>query len=202
MAHAALFQQEALPELKALERFAYRLCRDAQNARDLVQETMLKAYTHFEAYREGSDCRAWLFQICKNSYINEFRKRVRRPLPVDFQDETGGVWMRDDFRDRLVVQSLLQDTSDLASHGNGLSDEIHSALQKLPDTQRTVVILCDIEGHPYEEIAELLEIPIGTVRSRLHRGRKILSSLLGGRSPSGPTVFATAELTAVRDHQV
>ena len=184
MAHAALFRREALPELEALERFAYRLCHDAQYARDLVQDTMLKAYTHFGSYREGTDCRAWLFQICKNSYINEFRKRPRQPLSVDFQDEAGGTWTKDEVKERLHVQSLLQDTSDLVAHENSLGDEVLSALQKLPLSHRTVIVLCDIEGHPYEEISELLKIPIGTVRSRLHRARKILSTLLADYEPA------------------
>ncbi len=181
MAHATLFEQEAIPELQALQRFAYRLCHDTQHARDLVQETMLKAFTHFEGYREGSDCRAWLFQICRNSYINDFRKRVRRPLPTDFQDEGGGVWT--DATEHHANAVILSDTSDLTAHGNGLSDEVVSALQRLPETHRTVVILCDIEDHPYEEIAEILSIPVGTVRSRLHRSRKMLARLLADARP-------------------
>lgn len=171
------FELEALPEMNALFSFAQKLCRDAQDSRDLVQDTMLKAYTYFHTFQEGTNCRAWLFQICKNSFINEIRRRQRQPVALDFQAEESGDRVRGgnaSFRDfRVNISS--RDTGGILT--DMLSDEVHVALEALPSDYQTALILCDIENLSYEEIAEFMRTPVGTVRSRIHRGR----TLLGGR---------------------
>ena len=173
------FEQEALPEMNALFSFAQKLCRDEQDSRDLVQDTMLKAYTYFHTFQEGTNCRAWLFQICKNSFINELRRRQRRPVALDFQAEESGDRVRGgdascrDFR----VNMSSQDTGDIITHT--LSDEVHGALEALPSDYQTALILSDVENLSYEEIAEFMAAPIGTVRSRIHRARKLLAKNVG-----------------------
>jgi len=164
--------------MSALQSFALQLCRDEQYSRDLVQETMLKAYLYFHTYQEGTNCRAWLFQICKNSFINETRRRQHQPVAVDFQQmESGDVLNADD--------ASLRDVRAKMNHQNvgtiltdALSDEVYGAIGLLPADYQTVLILCDIEGHTYEEIAELMQTPVGTIRSRIHRGRKLLAGQL------------------------
>ena len=141
------------------------------DARDLLQETYLKAYRFWDKYEKGTNIRAWLFRIMKNSYINRYRKETKEPDKVDYDDI-------ENFYNTIRAEST--DPNDLQQqlYGNLLGDEVTKALQSLPDDFRTVVILCDIEGLTYEEIAEFVECPIGTVRSRLHRGRKLLQAKL------------------------
>jgi RNA polymerase sigma-70 factor (ECF subfamily) len=181
------FEREALPELDALYNFAYRLCRDEHRSRDLVQETMLKACRYFRSYREGSNCRAWLFQICKNAYINQYRRRKAEPVAVDFSSEEGE-FGRDEgsLRERHIVPS---DDQHAVLHERSLGDEVVTALEALPNEYRTAVVLCDIEGHTYEDIADFMRVPVGTVRSRIHRGRKMLAGRL--------SVYATGRRHAV-----
>lgn len=154
-----------------LYNFALRTTGDPDDAQDLLQETFLKAYRFWDKYEKGTNIRAWLFRIMKNSYINRYRKETREPGKVDFEDV-------ENFYDSIRDES--KETSDLQQRmfGDLLGDEVTSALQELPDDFRTVVILCDIEELTYEEIAEFLNCPIGTVRSRLHRGRKMLQARL------------------------
>lgn len=164
--------------MRALQSFALQLCKDEQYSQDLVQETMLKAYTYFHTYREGTNCRAWLFQICKNSYINEVRKRQHQPVPIDFQVEESGDWSQrnDDSARELHVRLNDQHAWNITT--DALGDEVYRALAVLPSDYQTVIILCDIEGHTYDEIAEYMRTPIGTIRSRIHRGRKLLARQL------------------------
>ena len=161
------FEAEALPHMDLLYNFALRTTGNADDARDLLQETFMKAYRFWSKYEKGTNIRAWLFRIMKNSYINLYRKETREPDKVDYGDI-------ENFYDSIRASST--DTNDLQEkfYGGLLGDEVTKALQNLPEEFRTVVILCDIEGLTYEEIAEFLECPIGTVRSRLHRGRKLL----------------------------
>jgi RNA polymerase sigma-70 factor (ECF subfamily) len=167
-----------MSHMRAVERFASQLCRDQQNAHDLVQETMLKAYTNFASYRQGTNCQSWLFRICRNSYVNEFRRRKRCPLLLDFQDGSSETGTGDTINEHPLAASVLRDDSDIAVHRNCFSDEVFEALQVLPAEYQTAIILCDIEGSRYDEIAEFMGTPVGTVRSRIHRGRMILASLL------------------------
>jgi RNA polymerase sigma-70 factor (ECF subfamily) len=171
------FEREAMPQLDALHHFALLLCRDKSYSRDLVQETMLKAFTYFDTYREGTNCRAWLFQICKNSYINDLRRRQLQPVAVDFQsEETGDRWGDDPGHAREIH---VQMGASPAEPPSALSDEVADAFASLPADYQTALILCDMEGFAYEEIAAFMRVPVGTVRSRIHRARKILESKLG-----------------------
>ncbi|MDH3252506.1 MAG: RNA polymerase subunit sigma, partial [Ignavibacteria bacterium] len=121
-----LFELEAIPELEALRQFSFRLCRDEQRSQDLVQETLLKACRYFHTYREGSNCRAWLFQICKNSYINDFRRRKYETIPVDFQSDHGSSGGGHD--DDQVYSSHASPVDESFAHmdGNLLTDEVVS----------------------------------------------------------------------------
>ena len=169
----AEFEAEALPHMDVLYNFALRTTGNEDDARDLLQETYLKAYRFWDKYEQGTNIRAWLFRIMKNTYINRYRKEVKEPDKVDYETV-------ENFYNSIRAQS--SDPNDLQEklYGNLLGDEVAKALESLPDDFRTVVILCDIEGLTYEEIAEFVDRPIGTVRSRLHRGRKLLLEQLYG----------------------
>ncbi len=165
------FRKEMLPHLEALYNFALHLANDHEDAEDLVQDTMVKAYRFFDSYEKGTNAKAWLFRILKNSFINRYRKVSKQPNQVDF-DEISSFYE--------TVRSEQSDTTDMQEilFREMLDDEVSTALKKLPEDFRTVVILCDIDGFTYEEIANMLDVPIGTIRSRLHRGRNLLRSLL------------------------
>ncbi len=165
------FEREALPHMSSLYNFALRMCRDRDEASDLVQETYLKAFRFFDKFEPGTNCKAWLFRIMKNSYINRYRKISREPDKVDYDSI-------EEFYDTLRPESADSSNLEEKFFNNLLDDEVSTALQSLPDDFRTVVILCDIEGFTYEEIAEFVDCPIGTVRSRLHRARKMLAQKL------------------------
>lgn len=166
-----IFQSEFLPELRALYNFGYRLTLDEDDARDLVQETYLKAFRFIDSFRKGTNAKAWLFRILKNGFINEYRKKKKEPAKVDYQD-IENIYNADEatgsMNAELRVESLQEE----------LGDEISGALNTLDEDFRTVILLCDVEGFKYEEIAEILDIPIGTVRSRLHRARTMLKEKL------------------------
>ncbi|MBE0642627.1 MAG: sigma-70 family RNA polymerase sigma factor [Bacteroidetes bacterium] len=161
------FEREALPHMDALYNFALRMTSDPDEADDLLQETFLKAYRFFDKFEQGTNCKAWLFRIMKNSFINIYRRTSKEPDKVDYNDV-------EEFYHSIRAEST--DPNDLEEQifSNILDDDVSTALESLPEEFRTVVILCDIEGFTYEEIADFVECPIGTVRSRLHRGRKML----------------------------
>ncbi len=168
---AEIFNNEFLPHADALYNFAYHLTYRESYAQDLVQDTFLKAYRFIESYKQGTNAKAWLFRILKNGFINDYRKKSRQPNQVELEefntfDETHdqGRVQHIDLRDEIFQDML--------------GDEITQAINELPVDFRTVILLCDVEGFSYEEIANILEIPIGTVRSRLHRGRKMLKEKL------------------------
>lgn len=165
------FELEALPHMDILYNYAMRMTGNTDDAHDLLQETYLKAYRFWDKYEKGTNIRAWLFRIMKNTYINLYRKTVKEPDTVDY-DEIKNFYntIKDESADPNDLQEKL--------FGQLLDDEVAKALESLPEDFRTVVILCDIEGLTYEEIAEFVECPVGTVRSRLHRGRKLLQAKL------------------------
>ncbi len=173
------FSQEALPHLEGLRQFAFQLCHDRHLSDDLVQETMLKAYRSFHRYRGGTNCRAWLYQICKNLYINLYRRRHLEPIAVDMAHETSGAAEPFSPQESRGAPVTPLDETDLRAQGEYLSDEVVGALAGLPEKYRTAVILSDLEEQTYEEIAQFLSAPIGTVRSRIHRGRRLLAGHLG-----------------------
>jgi RNA polymerase sigma-70 factor (ECF subfamily) len=165
------FEREALPHMDVLYNFALRTTGSADDAQDLLQETYLKAFRFWDKYEKGTNIRAWLFRIMKNSYINRYRKETKEPDKVDYEDiENFYNSIRADHTDPNDLQEKI--------FSGLLGDEVARALESIPEDFRTVVILCDIEGLTYEEIAEFIECPIGTVRSRLHRGRKLLQARL------------------------
>jgi RNA polymerase sigma-70 factor, ECF subfamily len=165
------FNAEMIPHMDALYNFAIRLANDPNDAEDLVQDTIVKAYRFFSSYERGTNAKAWLFRILKNSYINNYRKQSKQPYQVDY-DEISTYYES--------VRSERSDTTDMEQimYRELLDDEVTKALNKLPEDFRTVVLLCDIEGFTYEEIANMLDVPIGTIRSRLHRGRNLLRTSL------------------------
>ncbi len=171
------FAREALPQLKALREFALSLCKNQQRTDDLVQDTMIKAFRHFDSYKEGTNCRAWLFQICKHCFINDCRRRKYEPIAVDMDAA-----LSSDDQDSEVLRELhpvVADTASASSLADLLGDEVTQALEEIPLDYQTVLILSDIEGYSYEEIAEFISAPLGTIRSRIHRGRKMLAERLG-----------------------
>lgn len=167
-----VFDRELLPHADALSTFAYHLTYNEEDANDLVQETYLKAYRFIDKYDEGTNAKAWLFKIMKNAFINQYRKKSKRPTQVDYEEVVGYHEEEEDtsFSSYLDLrQEIYQDM---------MGDEITTAINALPVDFRTVILLCDIEGFKYEEIAKIVDIPIGTVRSRLHRARQMLKEKL------------------------
>ena len=161
-----LFENELLPHADALYNFAFHLTYNEEDANDLVQEAYLKAFKYIHHYEPGTNTKAWLFRILKNSFINDYRKTSKQPKTIDYQ-ELVDVHMEDE-----IVSSHQYDLREDIFDGT-LGDEISIALNSLSIDFKTVILLCDIEGFSYEEISKILEIPIGTVRSRLHRARNI-----------------------------
>ncbi len=166
-----IFNEEFMPLIDALYTFAYHLTYNEEDANDLVQETYLKAYRFIGSYVSGTNAKAWLFKILKNAFINEYRKKSKKPSRVDYEEISG----YHDSEDHSKVEFL-----DLRQeiYQSMLGDEVTFALNTLPVDFRLVVLLCDIEGFTYEEIAKITDIPIGTVRSRLHRARNMLKESL------------------------
>lgn len=171
MTDQELFETELIPHADALYNFAYHLTYNEEDANDLVQEAYLKAYKYIYQYQSGTNGKAWLFRILKNTFINDYRKVSKQPNTVDYQ-ELVDIHMEDE-----IASSHLYDLREEIFNGS-MGDEISTALNDLPIDFKTVILLCDIEGFSYEEISKILEIPIGTVRSRLHRGRNILKEKL------------------------
>lgn len=162
------FVKEAIPHMDSLYNFALKMTNDSDDASDLLQETYLKAYRFFDKFERGTNCKAWLFRIMKNSFINIYRKNIREPDKIDY-DEV------ENFYENIKSDSATPNDLERELFENVLDDEVMTAVQSLPDDFRTVILLCDIEGLTYEEIADFIDCPIGTVRSRLHRARKMLA---------------------------
>jgi RNA polymerase sigma-70 factor (ECF subfamily) len=175
MADQATFADQAMEYAPQLFSAALRMTRNRADAEDLVQETYLKGYRSFHTFAEGTNLRAWLFRILTNTYINRYRAKQRRPDETDLTDlEDLYLYRRlgtidDPTRGRSAEESLMEMLPD---------HEVKAALESLPDNFRLPVVLADVEGFSYKEIAEMLEIPIGTVMSRLHRGRKAMQKAL------------------------
>lgn len=173
MADQATFVEDTEPFMRSLYSTAVRLTGNPTDAEDLVQETYLRAYRSYDSFRVGTNLRAWLFRILTNAHINRYRARKRRP------DETE----LDDIEDLYLYRRL----RDQNRYGQSAEDqlmalfseaEVVQAVEALPDAYRMAVLLADVEGFSYKEIAEILDIPVGTVMSRLHRGRKSLQKEL------------------------
>jgi RNA polymerase sigma-70 factor (ECF subfamily) len=166
------FETEAMPLLPGLYSAAYRLTRNAADAEDLVQETYLRAFRSFHQFQPGTNLKAWLYRILTNTFINSYRKRQREPQTVS-DDEIEDWYLYSKMSDEGFEPSA--ETAVLES----LPDEdVQEALSSLPEQFRIAVLLADVEGFSYKEIAEITGVPIGTVMSRLHRGRKALEKRL------------------------
>jgi RNA polymerase sigma-70 factor, ECF subfamily len=171
----ASFQEQMLPHLDALYRSALSMTKNAGDAEDLVQDTYVRAFQYFEQFQEGTNARAWLFRIMTNLYINAYRRRAREPERVSYDE-------MEDF----YLYNRLQD-----AHQSGIAaspeevvvqkiqvDAVRAAIDRLPDEYRDTVILADLNEFSYQEISEMLDVPIGTVRSRLSRGRRLVQKAL------------------------
>lgn len=166
-----VFNKEFMPEVDALYNFAYHLTHSEADANDLVQETYLKAFKAVDSYHEGTNAKAWLFRILKNNFINDYRKKSNRPTQVEYEEIVN-------FHDEEDSQYSSYSDLRLEMFQHMMGDEVTNALNSLPVDFRIVILLCDIEGFTYEEISKIVDIPIGTVRSRLHRARNMLKVTL------------------------
>lgn len=167
----SIFDLEFMPHIDSMYNFAFRLTFDEDDAKDLVQDTYLKAFRFINSFEQGTNAKAWLFRILKNSFINDYRKKSKQPAKVDYQ-EVETYYNSDDVDYSITSDLRVDAVKDM------LGDEISNALNSLAVDFRTVIILCDLEGFTYEEMAKILDIPIGTVRSRLHRARNLLKEKL------------------------
>ena len=175
MADQATFADVAMEHMPSLYTAALRMTRNPAEAEDLVQETYLKAYRAFGTFQAGTNLKAWLYRILTNTFINAYRAKKRRPEQADVEDvedlylyhRLGGLEAA--AAGRSAEEEVLERFTD---------DEVKQALESLPEQFRITVLLADVEGFAYKEIAEILDVPIGTVMSRLHRGRKALQKAL------------------------
>jgi RNA polymerase sigma factor (sigma-70 family) len=172
-----IFDGEFMPHINSMYNFGYRLTLDRDDAKDLVQDTYLKAYRFIESFQKGTNAKAWLFRILKNSFINDYRKKSKEPNKVDYQ-EVETYYNSEDVDRQITPDLRVEALKDM------IGDEISNALNSLDVDFRTVIILCDLEGFKYEEMAKILDIPIGTVRSRLHRARQLLKDKLSAYAKS------------------
>ena len=169
-----IFDDEFMPHINSMYNFAFRLTMDEDDANDLVQDTYLKAFRFINSFQKGTNAKAWLFRILKNSFINDYRKKSKEPAKVDYQEVETFYNSEDAEADNITPDLRSESLSEM------IGDEVANALNSLAVDFRTVIILCDIEGFTYEEMAKILDIPIGTVRSRLHRARNLLKDKLRG----------------------
>tara|TARA_B100002052_G_scaffold93575_1_gene86304 strand:+ start:11652 stop:12278 length:627 start_codon:yes stop_codon:yes gene_type:complete len=183
MADQAEFESMAMPFMDQLYSHALRLTKNSSDAEDLVQETYLKGYRAFSSFKEGTNLRAWLFRILTNSFINNYRKKQRGFEEEDF-DEVDDLYLHR--RLGSIQNSTLGMSAEDMLFERLTEDEIKDAVENLPTQYREVVLLADVQGFSYKEIAEILEVPDGTVMSRLHRGRaKLQKDLLEFASKRG-----------------
>jgi RNA polymerase sigma-70 factor (ECF subfamily) len=175
VADQARFADLALEYMPALYSAALRMTRNPADAEDLVQETYLRAYRGFGGFTEGTNLRAWLYRILTNTYINTYRARQRRPEERELDDvEDLYIYRRlGALEEAIASRSAEEELMDVFT-----DDEVRAAMDALPEAFRLAVYLADVEGFSYKEIADILDIPIGTVMSRLHRGRKAMQKQL------------------------
>jgi len=175
MADQELFAEQAMEFMPALYSAALRMTRNPSDAEDLVQETYLKAFRSFGGFEQGTNLRAWLYRILTNTFINSYRSKKRRPAETEL-DEGEDLHL---YRRLGGLEAVLASRSAEDELMDWFTDvEVKDALEALPENFRIPVLLADVEGFSYKEIAEMLDIPIGTVMSRLHRGRKSLQKQL------------------------
>lgn len=167
------FEQAAMPFLDALYNTAYRMTRNAEDAEDLIQETYLKAFKYYDKFEAGTNLKAWLFKIMKNTFINNYRRRQLEPPQSDFAE------IEEAFENRVSEDAAQQiKNPEQEALEDVLDEHVQKALDTLPADYRMAVMLSDLEGFSYKEIADILEVPVGTVMSRLYRGRKLLEEAM------------------------
>ena len=167
------FERDVLPMLPSLYGAALSMTRNPADAEDLLQDTTLRAYRGFASFREGTNLKAWLYRILTNSFINTYRKKQREPKTVDGPEDLDEWFLFDRLGAQSVARSAEEDVLE-----NIPDADVKEALETIPENFRMAVLLADVEGFSYKEIAEITEVPIGTVMSRLHRGRKALEKAL------------------------
>ena len=166
------FEAQALPHMDALYRTALRLAKNQSDAEDLVQEAFAKAYRFWDKFELGSNCRAWLFKIMTNIFINEYRSKSRSPLQANIDD------IDDNYLYGQLASSEMTENPEQTLFSKLFDDDVKKAIENLPDDFRLVAVLSFLEGFSYQEIAEIADLQLGTVKSRLHRGRKLLQKQL------------------------
>ncbi|MBA3737770.1 MAG: sigma-70 family RNA polymerase sigma factor [Actinobacteria bacterium] len=169
------FDRDVLPLLPGLYGAALRMTRNPADAEDLLQEATLRAYRGFASFQEGTNLKAWLYRILTNSFINIYRKKQREPKTVDGPEDLDEWFLFDRLGSQSVARSAEEDVLE-----NIPDADVKAALESIPENFRMAVLLADVEGFSYKEIAEITDVPIGTVMSRLHRGRKALEKALYG----------------------
>lgn len=174
MADQAHFAEDTEQFMGSLYSAALRMTRNPSEAEDLVQETYLKAYRGYDSFKAGTNLKAWLYRILTNTFINSYRSRKRHPEETELDDvEELYLFRRMSGRDGAIGRSAEDEALDWIT-----DDEVKAALESLPESFRMTVLLADVEGFSYKEIAEIMDVPIGTVMSRLHRGRRALEKTL------------------------
>jgi RNA polymerase sigma-70 factor (ECF subfamily) len=169
------FTNDAMQHAPQLFSTAMRMTRNRSDAEDLVQETFIKAWRSFATYQQGTNLRAWLFRIMTNTYINKYNAQQRKPTETELDDVEELFLYK---RLGAVDQSQLSQSAEDQMLSLFTDDEVKKSLEELPEQFRIPVLMSDVEGFSYKEIAEILEIPLGTVMSRLHRGRKAMQKML------------------------
>ena len=183
-------QEKATPYMDQLYSHALRLTKNPADAEDLVQETYLKGYKAFNSFKDGTNLRAWLFRILTNSFINDYRKKQRSFDEQEVEDiEALNTLSSADYSSNTHLGISAED----ALFERLTDDEIQTAIDSLPETYKDVVLLADVQGFSYKEIAEILDVPDGTVMSRLHRARAKLKDLLFGYMTSRRLIYQDTE---------
>jgi RNA polymerase sigma-70 factor (ECF subfamily) len=168
------FEETALVHLDLLYNSALQMTRNPEDAEDLIQETFVRAFRFFDKFEKGTNCKAWLFKIMRNNFINRYRKKAKEPVKVDYEEVEATI--ADDIKDDILAEGSVLDTEKIFE--NLVEDDVKEAMDSLPEEFKMAIILSDIEGFSYQEIADILDCPIGTVRSRISRGRKVLQKRL------------------------